>query len=295
MYFAHHQGDYIRLAWAADIEGPWSLYNAADSLSLEERGVLSLGVDDEIEIGNGITLNSHVASPDIVVDDANKRIIMYFHGPSNFKGKNNGQRTFVASSPYGLDFNGNIEPVIICNAYIRVFAYQGNLYAHSGEYFYRAPSLLNPWTPPSGFDFSEILWTQSNENAFDDYWDEDPSGLGSKRLSLRHADILLRGDTLHILYSRRRDIPERIMYTYVDLRKDYNDWRPEGPFQEILKPEFDWEGAAFPVKPSEGGSTNCCVQELRDPDIFKDSDGSLYLFYTGQGENAIGIASLSGK
>jgi hypothetical protein len=125
MYFAHHQGDYIRLAWAADIEGPWNLYQAADSLPLEEKGVLSLGADDEIDIGNGITLNRHVASPDIMVDEANKRIIMYFHGPSNFKGEENGQRTFVATSPYGLDFNGNIEPVIICEAYARVFEYQG--------------------------------------------------------------------------------------------------------------------------------------------------------------------------
>jgi hypothetical protein len=146
-----------------------------------------------------------------------------------------------------------------------------------------------------GFDFSEMLWTQSDENAFDDYQAEDPSGPGSKNLSTRHADILLTGDTLHIVYSRRRDIPERILYTYVDLRKDFNDWRPEGPFHEILRPELEWEGAAFPVQPSKGGSTNCCVQELRDPDIFRDSDGSIYLFYTGQGENAIGVASLSMK
>jgi hypothetical protein len=295
MYFAHHVGEYIRLAWAADIEGPWNLYQVADSIPLEDRGVLSLGKDEEITVGNGITINRHVASPEIIIDDENKRIIMYFHAPSNFNGEENGQRTFVATSPFGLDFNGNIEPVIICNAYVRVFDYQGDLYAHSFDYFYRAPSLSNPWTPPAGFDYSEMLWTQSDENAFDDYLDVDPSGLGSKNLSTRHADILLTGDTLHILYSRRRDIPERILYTYVDLRKDFNNWRPEGPFQEILRPELEWEGAAFPVKPSKGGSTNCCVQELRDPDIFRDSDGRIYLFYTGQGENAIGMASLSRK
>ena len=26
LYFAHHVGDYIRMAWATDVEGPWTLY-----------------------------------------------------------------------------------------------------------------------------------------------------------------------------------------------------------------------------------------------------------------------------
>jgi len=26
-YFAHHGGDYIRMAWAVNIEGPWKLYD----------------------------------------------------------------------------------------------------------------------------------------------------------------------------------------------------------------------------------------------------------------------------
>ncbi len=27
LYFAHHNGNEIRMAWAADIEGPWTLFN----------------------------------------------------------------------------------------------------------------------------------------------------------------------------------------------------------------------------------------------------------------------------
>ena len=34
------------------------------------------------------------------------------------------------------------------------------------------------------------------------------------------------------------------------------------------------------------------VNQLRDPDIFEDSDGSLYLLYAGGGEDALGIAEL---
>ena len=295
MYFAHHQGDFMRLAWAENLEGPWNLYKVSDSIPLEQKGVLSLGSDDEIDIGNGIVIRSHVASPDMIVDDKNKRIIMYFHAPSNFNGEANGQKTFVATSPYGLDFNGRIEPVIICEAYARVFEYQGELYAQQGEYFFRAPSFHKPWETPAGFDFSKVLWTKSKDNYFQKYWAEDPSGLDTSKVSKRHADILLLGDKLHILYSRRRDVPERILYTFVDLKKDFNEWKPEGPFHEVIQPEFDWEGGNLPINESKGSSANCCVNELRDPNIFRDSDGSLYLFYTGQGEDAIGVASLSVK
>ena len=34
------------------------------------------------------------------------------------------------------------------------------------------------------------------------------------------------------------------------------------------------------------------VRELRDPCVFKHSDGKIYLFYCGAGESAIGIAEL---
>jgi len=35
------------------------------------------------------------------------------------------------------------------------------------------------------------------------------------------------------------------------------------------------------------------VNQLRDPGIFEDADGTLYLLYAGRGEDALGIASLS--
>ncbi|MFC2116924.1 hypothetical protein ACFLTU_10640, partial [Bacteroidota bacterium] len=103
LYFAHHLGDYIRLAWAENLEGPWTLYKVADSIPLEQKGVLSLGEDDKIDIGNGLSVERHIASPDMIVDDKHKRIIMYFHGFSYLNGEKIGQRTFVATSPYGLD------------------------------------------------------------------------------------------------------------------------------------------------------------------------------------------------
>ncbi len=293
MYFAHHQGEFIRLAWAENVEGPWSLYKVSDSLPLEEKGVLSLGVADKIEIGNGILIRNHIASPDVIVDEKNQRIVMYFHGPTNYKEEKNGQKTFVATAPWGLDFNGRIEPVVICEAYARVFEFQGNLYAQVGEGFYRAPSLQNPWETPAGFDFGNQLWTKNNEDTFEDYWAKDPSIQGRENVNKRHSAVWVSGEKLHMLYSRRRDLPERILYTCFDLRKDFSEWKPEGPFYEILQSEFDWEGGNIPAVESKGSSMNCCVHELRDPCIFKDIDGSMYLFYTGQGEDAVGVASLT--
>ncbi|MBT8141717.1 MAG: hypothetical protein HKN88_04020 [Gammaproteobacteria bacterium] len=43
----------------------------------------------------------------------------------------------------------------------------------------------------------------------------------------------------------------------------------------------------------ESGESGEAVHELRDPYVFEDSVGELYLFYSSSGEQAIGIALLS--
>src|SRR5438067_6281806 len=52
LYFAHHQGKFIRLAYANALAGPWKIY---------EPGTLRL---DEVS-----TCHNHIASPDVHVDD----------------------------------------------------------------------------------------------------------------------------------------------------------------------------------------------------------------------------------
>ena len=76
MYFAHHKGDHIRLAYANAITGPWKIY---------EPGVLQ--VRDTIFYRpqpdpptSPPTLYTHVASPEVYIDDADKRLVMYVHG-----------------------------------------------------------------------------------------------------------------------------------------------------------------------------------------------------------------------
>lgn len=290
LYFANHHGDYIRMSWAVDIEGPYHLYNIGSGVSVGSRSVrLDLGIDDKIDIGNNITIKSHVASPDVFADDVNHRIIMYFHGPSLHAGSNTGQSTFVATSDYGLDFDGKIEPVILGGSYFRVFEHGGNMYAFdNGGDLLRAPDASAPWTPPYGFDFGDDLWAKSDNDPFKD----DLAADGLTEMTLRHTAVRLMGDTLQVFYTRKYDDrPERILMSTIDLSVgDYDLWDTSYPPEEILQAAVGWEGGQFPPVPSSGGWAPNPVNQLRDPYVFEDIDGTLYLFYAGAGEYAIGLA-----
>src|SRR5438105_15814638 len=57
LYFAHHQGKFIRLAYADQLQGPWKIY---------EPGTLRL---------NEVSLcHDHIASPDVHVDEEKRQI-----------------------------------------------------------------------------------------------------------------------------------------------------------------------------------------------------------------------------
>lgn len=105
LYFAHHKGDYIRLAYADRLEGPWSTH---------EPGTLQL---------EGSFCRGHVASPDVHVDPANREIRMYYHGPV----EGGGQESRVAISRDGIAFAP--LPERLGNPYFRVFQWGGHFYA----------------------------------------------------------------------------------------------------------------------------------------------------------------------
>lgn len=106
MYFAHHRGQYIRLAYADDPEGPWKIY---------EPGVLKL--EETVCI-------KHIASPNVIIEEGSKSIRMYFHGPSPTQ---NGQQSFIATSLDGLNFKAS--DVQLGLPYFSVFRYDGYYYA----------------------------------------------------------------------------------------------------------------------------------------------------------------------
>ncbi len=122
LYFAHHRGTYIRLAYADALGGPWTTY---------EPGVLPIA-------GTGFVW--HIASPDAHVDDERREIRMYYHGQA----EGDGQRSRVAVSRDGLTFAS--RPEIVAGAYLRVFRWGGDMYGLSmpGR-FWRSRDGLGPF------------------------------------------------------------------------------------------------------------------------------------------------------
>ena len=105
LYFAHHKGQYIRLAYADRLEGLWSVY---------EPGTLAL----EASFCQG-----HIASPDIHVGHEKREIRMYYHGPV----PQQGQKSKVAISKDGIHFTAFSES--LGNSYFRVFGWNEHTYA----------------------------------------------------------------------------------------------------------------------------------------------------------------------
>lgn len=111
MYFAHHKGNFIRLAYSDNIHGPWKIY---------EKGTLSIAQTPG---------NDHIASPDVHVDEKAGKIVMLYHT----KYKNSGafsnflQVTFLAISDDGINFTSDKN--VLGPYYMRLFEYKGRYYA----------------------------------------------------------------------------------------------------------------------------------------------------------------------
>ena len=354
-YFAHHGGDNIRLAWSASITGPWNLFNAQGSTAPERAwgvngnntgtltpgsGVLDLDLNDSFDEltptdGSLVGVNRHVASPDVLVDNENQRIVMYFHGPQ--MGDPNNQKTFVATSKYGLNFNPatgegpenrgfqgevgrGLREVILGESYFRIFEVGGQTFAYSNNAeLWQAPltndageinSLSNAdseggwWNPTAGFDVRDHWWSQVSDadNPIEQFY----VSIGEGANDPRHFSIYTRShldpsDTnIYAFYSSKFDTPERIFLTVIDTASGSTnpaDWTALGQ-EEVIEPELDWEGINNELLTSQGGRATG-VQELRDPYVFEDDKGTasttddeLFLFYTGAGEEAIGVARL---
>jgi hypothetical protein len=275
LYFADHGGDYIRLAVADAPEGPWRVHapgclQLAESLFLTSpparmelpattlRGLAPEGTPD-IPSAEVEAAHPHIASPDVHVDDAARRIVMYYHGLAAW----GVQRTRVALSADGLRFVP--RPELLGPSYFRIFRHGGAQYALAmpGVLFRSADGL-------SGFEPGPTLF---------------PCGLQ------RHTAVLAREDELLVFWTRVGDAPERILLSRIPLRGGWRDWRVAGEPEEILRPELPWEGADLPVAPSWRGAIAAPVNQLRDPCVFEE-DGRLLMLYAVQGERGIALAEL---
>ena len=105
LYFAHHAGSFIRLAYSDHLEGPWNIYEPG-TLHIEQSHCYN-----------------HVASPDVHVDDEKREIRMYYHGWV----ADRTQKTKVAVSTDGINFEAS--PESLGEPYFRVFQWKGYHYA----------------------------------------------------------------------------------------------------------------------------------------------------------------------
>jgi hypothetical protein len=107
LYFAHHRSDYIRLAYADRLEGPWRTH---------PDGTLQLHQTD---------FSDHIASPDVHVDDERREIRMYYHGCCMPQPPT--QVTRLAVSQDGIHFTS--RPEVLGVSYFRVFRWDSYVYA----------------------------------------------------------------------------------------------------------------------------------------------------------------------
>lgn len=297
MYFAHHTGDYIRLAWAREVEGPWQLYRTGADVAPGGRGVLDMGSDRRIALGNGLAITSHIASPDVHVDDGARQIVMYFHGVTGRDGTDvTDQQTYVATSPTGLDFSARIVPFPLGGSYLRVFEHSGQLQGLTPKKFHLPRNNDTRWEVPR--DIAQVergAWESHNTRFLKFRGDGEVKEKGSAlpRPQSRHLGLYLSENTLYVFFTMKKHSPERILLTTMDLTDD--DWfstAASGVPEEILRAEREWEGALLAPQPSRKGAAALQENALRDPFVFSD-EGKLYLFYAGGGEQAIGLARLA--
>ncbi len=294
LYFAHHKGEYIRLAYADRLGGPWKIHESGtlhlkDSLFTTEasraRKIQSalglwkrlsptefwallhvgLAARKAVEIRasrktlGSDELRAHIASPDVIVDEKRREIRMYYHGLL----KDGTQLSRIAISTDGIHFTA--KPELIATPYLRVFRYRDAYYGLS------MPGIL--YRSKDGLSGFEVR----------------PKPLFG--VNMRHTALLRSGTKLYVFWSRVGDAPERILCSAIDMiPEDWSDWRASEPV-DVLRPEMRWEGADLPVVPSLRGETTVRSHELRDPAIFQE-EGRIYLLYACAGENAIAIAEL---
>ncbi len=264
LYFAHHEGDSIRLACSDDLLGPWQLQQPpplhledslfatapprAQAMDPRARAFIEAGADGDYP---------HIASPDVWVDHDRRQIRLYYHGRLD----NGLQMTRVALSGDGRTFRPR-EP-LLGDAYLRLFRHDGWFYG-----------LAMP---------ARLYRSRDGLGDFE-------SGPCLTDAPIRHHALLCLQNRWYVFWTRVGDTPERILVSPLITDGDWLDWRM-GEATEVHRALRNWEGAELPPTASAYGAIHGRANQLRDPAIFVE-DGKVYLLYALAGEQGIGIGRL---
>ena len=275
MYFAHHKGQSIRLAYADRLDGPWQMYPdpvmpVACSLfePVDPPRDPAVPAPDWVAGLKGDYLYAHVASPDVHIDADRRRIMMLYHGLL----RNGDQQTRLSVSADGLTFRAR-DPLLGPPYFRAAFLHDRMFLSMWAGRLGRAPGWDGPFelAPPDHLP---------------------PHVTGGPKRQVRHGHLFAHNGRLHMTFSRIGDAPECCLHCEVIPADDWAGWR-FGPVREMLRPAPGWEGGDMPAMASEMGTAKGRMNELRDPALFTD-DGTIYLAYCGGGECGIGIARVDG-
>lgn len=264
LYFAHHEGDSIRLACSDDLAGPWKLHQS-DPLRLADSGFATRPASDaelDPEARAFIAAGAdgyypHIASPDVWIDHRRHEIRLYYHG----RLQNGLQRTRVAISRDGLHFDADDE--ILALPYLRIMRH--------ADWFY---AIAMP---------AQLYRSCDGLGAFE-------AGPRLTEERIRHHAMLLRDGRCLFFWTRIGDRPERILVSELHMRGDWRDWHLDEP-RELHRAQRPWEGSDLPTEPSLPGGLMQPANQLRDPAIFVE-DERVYLLYAIAGERGIGLGEL---
>jgi hypothetical protein len=279
MYFAHHMGTHIRLAYADAISGPWHVYEPG-VLRVENTAFYRPPPDPPENLENFYT---HVASPEVFVDEANRRLVMWFHGwwtegtrwpvgepAARQWARQHGYGQYTQSAESGDGVHFTVRPAISKTSYLRVFQRDGDFYGVA-----RSGLLLHSKDPFGSFEASQSVFRT-----------------GDAASRVRHVALLPNGSTLDVFFTAIGDAPERVMMSTVDMSGDWRQWRASDAI-ELLRPQAEYECPTLPNEPSDAGDIKGPAQQLRDPAVFQEN-GKTYLFYSICGEQGIAAAEISG-
>ena len=255
LYFADHRGTYIRMAYADEVTGPWTVYSPG-SLTLEDSLFPTTCPPCSPAPGSNAPLYAHIASPDVHVREDLQQIVMYIHGRDVGR-----QFTRAVVSQDGINFEGREED--LGRPYFRVIEQDDFFYAMSMPgYLYRSSDGL------SDFEAGPQIFNRD----------------------MRHSALLIRDGLLYVFFTQAGQEPERILLSTIELADDWQEWAASEPV-EVLRPELDYEGANLPLEPSRRGYIDVPVHQLRDPAIYSEGDKT-YLLYSVAGESGIAIAEI---
>ena len=264
LYFAHHEGESIRLAYADSLTGPWIIHQPG-AIQLHQSGFTTVApkfddMDEEVQrqVKQGLDGDyPHIASPDAHVDHTNKRIVLYYHG----RVENGTQHTRVAFSADGINFDCQSE--LLGQSYMRVFEHQGVFFGLTlGAWLYRSSSGLTAF-------------------------ERGPQVTPEK---YRHGAVIKYLGEIWVAWSRAEDCPERILLSRLITDGDWTSWQLSET-RELRRPELQWEGRDEPLIASRYGGVMHSVHQLRDPCFFLDNE-QLYLLYSIAGEQGIAMGQL---